>query len=232
MYKTLAEYYDLLVGDEEATLLWVDFVKRHAIGSSILELACGSGAITAKLNDRGYSIMASDISDQMINIAKAKFPNINFFVMDMLDITVKDKVDIVCCFCDSVNYLSDINEVETLIKQVSNILNEKGRFLFDIHSIDRIAEFKEPFIEEGYLGDTPYQWSIVGEENKLYHHFVFWQQDNIVEEYHTQTIFDLTEVLKLLHKYNFTTDVYTDFDYHGVKDGERYCIVAKKGEIR
>ena len=48
IYHDLAEYYDDLVKDEEATLRWADLTEEVLSfpGCSILELACGSAEIS------------------------------------------------------------------------------------------------------------------------------------------------------------------------------------------
>ena len=46
MYGTLAQFYDALVKDEEATQAWVSLIEEYVNGKEVLELACGSGEIT------------------------------------------------------------------------------------------------------------------------------------------------------------------------------------------
>ena len=229
MYNSLANYYDLLVKDPVATEMWVEFVKTHGTGNRILEVACGSGEITNALAELGYQIIATDLSAEMVELAKRKFPNkeIEFQVMDMLNIELDQKVTMACCFCDSINYLNNLTEVERFIHQATTVLEKNGVLLFDMHAIERLEEFSEPFIEEGYLDEVAYQWTIQSEGNRLHHHFAFWQTP-FVEEFHTQTVFSITDILKLLEKYQYQVKVFTDFNQEGIVAGERYCIAARK----
>ena len=74
IYHDLADYYDDLVKDEEATMRWADLTES-VLGKQrkkILELACGSAEISLELSLRGYSVLATDLSQDMLNKAKAK----------------------------------------------------------------------------------------------------------------------------------------------------------------
>ena len=53
MYEKLAEFYDALVKDEEATKAWVDLIESYLPKGKIMELACGSGEITIALAKDG-----------------------------------------------------------------------------------------------------------------------------------------------------------------------------------
>ena len=59
MYNELAKYYDVLVKDDQATQMWVDFFNRHQKGETVLELASGTGEITLVLA-KDYRVDASD----------------------------------------------------------------------------------------------------------------------------------------------------------------------------
>ena len=72
MYGTLAQFYDALVKDEEATQAWVSLIEEYVNGKEVLELACGSGEITIALAKDGYHVTGTDISAEMLQAAKKK----------------------------------------------------------------------------------------------------------------------------------------------------------------
>lgn len=72
IYKTLANYYDALVKDEQATKQWVNWIESFSTPSKCLELACGSGEITALLASHHYDMSALDLSEEMVNRAKKR----------------------------------------------------------------------------------------------------------------------------------------------------------------
>src|SRR5438874_512344 len=48
----------------------------------ILDLGCGTGALTAEIATRGAEVLGVDRSEEMITQAKRKFPELRFEVMD------------------------------------------------------------------------------------------------------------------------------------------------------
>ena len=226
----LAKYYDALVKDEEASKLWLDFTKRHGNGNKVLELAAGTGEITGLLARNGYHVLATDIDENMLekNMAKNMGFDVNFEPLDMRSFSLESIFDTVVCYCDSVNYLSNEIELQSFFRSVYQSLVPNGVFLFDMHTETRLEEFLEPFIEEGYIDTTAYQWSIETEGNRLYHHFFFWEGDTEFEEGFFQTVFPLEKVQLLLEELGFSVMVYTDFVEEKTKEGERYCIIARR----
>ena len=102
MYKDLAKYYDVLVKDDQATQLWVDFFNRHQSGKTVLELASGTGEITLELA-KNYLVDASDISEPMLAEIKAKDNNMlnDIFKLDMTNFNLNKTYDNIICFCDT-----------------------------------------------------------------------------------------------------------------------------------
>ena len=59
----------------------IDLLSPKA-GERILDLGCGSGQLTAKIGESGANAIGIDNSPEMIHDAKAKFPLVEFYVMD------------------------------------------------------------------------------------------------------------------------------------------------------
>lgn len=81
IYDTLAKYYDILVKDDEATRMYVDWIESFEPKKRVLELACGSGEITHQLAQDGYMIDALDLSEEMIAAAEKKIKSIKLLFM-------------------------------------------------------------------------------------------------------------------------------------------------------
>ncbi len=232
MYTILAQYYDRLVEDPIATKQWADYVSVHATGVDFLELACGSAAITIELANRGYQLTASDLSQDMLDYASSKpHPDtLTFIQKNMLDLDGLADYDSILLFCDSINYLSSLEEVDCLFEQVSRHLKAGGAFMFDMHTPARMDEFSDEFIEEGWIDDTAYQWTILSESpDRIYHHFAFYPKDGqLMEETHIQTVFALEALTRLLTKHHFSFIVNSDFDQPADETAEKYFITARK----
>ncbi|MEG0423523.1 MAG: class I SAM-dependent methyltransferase [Erysipelotrichaceae bacterium] len=233
IYQQLALYYDSLVEDPIATQKWVDFTIKHSCGKKVLDMACGSGDFSIELAKHGYELDAFDFSEEMLKQAKAKpdSDKVNFFVMDMNNYQVKKNYDIVTCYCDSLNYLIEDDEIITLFKKVYQCLHTKGTFLFDVHSIDRLDEFKEEFYEEGTVHDLQYEWSIQSDDDQLYQNFIFFdQQAHAQLEQHRQRVYQPSWIKQQLELIGFKVEMFTDFDLKGIQPGEKIFFVGFKEE--
>lgn len=58
-------------------------------GERILDLGCGTGALTAEIAARGAEVMGVDRSEEMIAQARRKFPALQFEVLDAKELRVK-----------------------------------------------------------------------------------------------------------------------------------------------
>ena len=205
LYDTLALYYDELLGDSESLDIWVEKVEKEINGRDILELACGSGELALKLGAKGYNVYATDISQQMIEVAKGKnkIDNVSFSELDMKDFTLDKKFDAILCFCDSFNYFNDLNEVESFIINAKKHLKDDGVLMFDTHHLERLNEFEDEYIEEGSLKDIFYQWTIKSDKlsSRLMEHFAFYFENNTVTESHSQMVFDPKALAELMANY-------------------------------
>ena len=59
----------------------VDLLAPRA-GERILDLGCGTGALTAEIVGRGAQVLGVDQSEEMISQAREKFPALKFEVLD------------------------------------------------------------------------------------------------------------------------------------------------------
>lgn len=231
IYSSLAKFYDALVGNEAATKQWVDFTIHHQQGNNILDMACGSGDIAIALTKCGFKVDACDLSEAMLKHAQSKMGSeaIHFFVMDMSKPCFLKNYDTITCYCDSLNYLIEDNQILNLFQAVYKALNNSGTFLFDIHSLDRIDEFKDEFYEEGTLNDLQYEWSILSDDDLLYQNFIFFDANAHRQmEQHIQRVYNPTWIYQQLVNIGFKVEIYTDFIQAGIQSGEKIFFVAKK----
>ncbi|MFA5792100.1 MAG: glycosyltransferase [Candidatus Paceibacterota bacterium] len=97
-------------------------------GSSVLEIGCGTGEILASVNPAiGVGI---DLSEAMVEIAKKKYPHLNFFQMDAEQILLEDKFEYVI-ISDTLGYFFDIQKV---FSSLHNITDSSTRIIITYHS--------------------------------------------------------------------------------------------------
>lgn len=220
-YSILAKYYDELLQDEESLSIWLKYIEEIKF-NTVLELASGSGIMAKILKEKGYDVIASDISNDMKQVAKTNFDG-DYLLLDMNDYHLNKTFDLVLCICDSINYLY-FEELDNFFKCAYEHLNYGGRLIFDMHSIKRINEFKEQYIEEGYVCNVAYQWTIMSDEfdNVINEHFTFYTKDGMIQEHHTQNVFKIEDVKKIMSKY-FSIRIIEDF----VED-EKVLLIGTK----
>ncbi len=103
---------------------------------SILELNCGTGEDAIKLADLGHLVIATDISKNMIDIAKSKrtSKNLDFKIQDINTIsnqTFQKEFDLIFSNFGGLNCLSKV-ELEAFIKTSQSLLNQNGKLVFII----------------------------------------------------------------------------------------------------
>lgn len=223
-YEYLARYYDYLLGDKEAFNYWLKYIEEKPF-KSCLELASGSGVLAGILKDKGYDIIASDISNEMKEAAKPNFDG-EYQILNMIDFNLDKSFDLILCVCDSINYLYE-EELDTMFKSVYKHLNTNGRFIFDMHNPIRLKEFEEEYIEEGQIDDgTFYQWTINSDvdDKTINEHFTFYKDDGMITEQHTQNVFDVNEVKNKLINAGFDVRIIENF----IEDEKILFIGEKK----
>ena len=72
-YEFLAGCYDELTTDVRYSR-WADYIEKHFARSAlpihtVLDLACGTGSLTAELMGRGYEMICADRSAEMLSVA-------------------------------------------------------------------------------------------------------------------------------------------------------------------
>lgn len=98
-----------------------------APGSFVIDLGCGNGTLTRKLADKGYEVVGIDASEDMITLARAEYPNLQFKVEDALCFNAECKADVI--FSNAVFHWIDKENQEKLIANIANQLCEGGELV-------------------------------------------------------------------------------------------------------
>ncbi|MCD8511097.1 MAG: class I SAM-dependent methyltransferase [Bacillus sp. (in: Bacteria)] len=221
---------------------WLLYTKKHVKdGSTIVDLACGTGTLSMLLYEAGFSVTGIDISQDMLTVAEKKIREkqypIKLFKQDMRKLKGFMNVDAVTIFCDGLNYLLKEEEVKDTFQRVRDILRPGGVFLFDVHSPFKI---KEEFDHQlyGENGEVvSYLWfaSPGQESNSVDHTLTFFikEADDLysrIDEEHSQRTFIITDYVKWLEEMGFDQiEVTADFGRRKPKDtDERYFFKGIK----
>lgn len=235
-YEAFAYYYDSLM-DQEFYEDYIKFINEHVNNyQTVLELGCGTGEIAIRLANQGKNVCATDISQDMLEVAKYKCIDFKADVMlsriDMCDFAVDTKLDLILCLCDSLNYVIDIKDVEQTFINVYRSLDDRGTFIFDVDSMYKMENILNGYNEENDEDDFYFHWFVERLAKGYVKHSVEIidkvENDRVFEE-HLQKTLEVDIYRSLLNKVGFRNiEIYSDFkDFN--EQAERHIFVCKKG---
>lgn len=134
-YNIFSKFYDSVMGDRTKTAEQLrDFIREtNPEAKSVLELACGTGAVLKYLA-KDYKVSGLDLSDGMLAVAKKEVPQAKLYHQSMVSFKVPEKFDAILCVFDSINHLVKFSDWNKLFISAQKHLSENGVFIFDINT--------------------------------------------------------------------------------------------------
>lgn len=246
-YTGFAQVYDELMDDipyEEWGAYLVGLLREYGVRDGlVLDLGCGTGSMTEVLSLAGYDMIGIDNSWDMLSLAmekaRKKELSILYLLQDMRSFELYGTVAAIVSICDSINYITDEDELLAVFRLVNNYLDEGGLFIFDLNTPYKyeeilaenvIAENREDcaFIWENYYDResqiNEYDLSLYIEEEKgLFRRY---------SETHYQKAYALEAIRELLWKagleYVTAYDAFTK--ERPREDSERIYVIAREGK--
>ena len=141
-YDALAASYDGLMADgayrRRAAFLERRLRKSPIPVETVLDLACGTGTIACLLAEKGYAVIATDGSGEMLTQAAAKAAGLErpplFLHQAMPRLRLAQPADAVVSTLDSLNYLTAERDLKETFRRVRRWLKPGGLFLFDVNT--------------------------------------------------------------------------------------------------
>lgn len=225
-YNHFAWYYDSLMDPQFYEDYFHYIQKQVPYFNHGLDLGCGTGTLT----DKFQNIEGIDLSAEMIEIAKQKYPRIHFSVGDMLTFYHPASYDCILCLCDSLNYVLGFEAQCQVLKNCYDNLMVGGTLIFDVHSEKKMNETFLDYCEEEEDDEVYFYWSVKKTGDYEITHVVIIEdlaEDLRMEEKHLQQSFPLSWYLKALSEIGFRQIQYEDV----FQDEQRLVFTAKKGEF-
>jgi SAM-dependent methyltransferase len=211
-YRTFASVYDLFMDNvpyDDWCDLYSNILKEHGITDGILlDLGCGTGAMTRRFAKRGFDMIGVDASAEMLDMARqtpGQIKDILYLQQDMRAFELYGTVAAVVSVCDSMNYILEEEDLLQVFKLVNNYLDPGGLFVFDMttpYQYETVLgenSFCESRDEAAFLWENDFDPEsrineydltlFVREEDERYTRFV---------ETHYQRAWDPDEVIRLL----------------------------------
>jgi SAM-dependent methyltransferase len=141
-YGAYAAVYDLQGQSrwsERMVAFLEDLLPRYDVTPRrVLDLACGTGAAALRFAAQGYAVTGIDGSAPMLAIARQKAADdgaaIGFIQQDMRAFTTPEPVDLLTCFYDSLNYLTDPADLARTFACMCHALTPDGLVVFDMNT--------------------------------------------------------------------------------------------------
>ncbi len=150
-FDTAAKNYDstftnTVIGNAQRELVYRHFLKiiRKKEPKKILEINCGTGQDAVWLAKQNHEIIATDISEKMIEVAKRKnqFNNLTFAVVDANKIQEKyasNSFDLIFSNFGGLNCLSS-TELKSFFENANQIVTSKGELVLVIMAKNTLWE--------------------------------------------------------------------------------------------
>jgi SAM-dependent methyltransferase len=138
-YERLAQVYDAFTAASDYET-WTDHVLALAAahgwrGTTLLDVACGTGKSFMPFVRRGLDVTGCDISPAMLAEAASKAPDVPLIEADMRALPKLGRFDLVICFDDSLNHLVDEDELGSALTSLAANLAPRGLVLFDVNTL-------------------------------------------------------------------------------------------------
>ena len=191
-YDLLATFYDAFI-DEDVYQEYLDLINKYSTPSTLLDIGCGTGNLSIELAKLGYDVVATDLSEEMLNIVdyRAKEENVELEVgiYDMLD-PIDFEFEVVIAAMDVINHLSDLEDVEFGFTNIYNSMTDNAIFIFDVLSVEFIDAF------DGYVeDDEQYHFHWESHKGTEAHSIVHTITVNIEDSKEEVKIYDQTHEL-------------------------------------
>ena len=141
-YTAFAAFYDAMMHDVDydawaqrlAQLIGKSFSCNQE--TTIADCACGTGAISIRLAEKGYTVTGIDLSADMLmqarNNAMQQGIRMPFIQQDIANLAVHKPVKVINCSCDGVNYLTSRERMLRFFQSAHAALQPDGILLFDV----------------------------------------------------------------------------------------------------
>ena len=241
-YRDFSYYYDRLTTDIDYQM-WSNYIieiinRKNLKSKRVLEMACGTGNISINMAKLGFKVTAADFSSDMLSVAYSKAldndVSIKFLCQDMANMMINEKFGVMLCLCDSINYLTDDNQIISLFNWAYDHIEDDGILIFDINSPYKLRNiignntftYNEDdivYIWDNYLNDDTVDFyiSFFVKEGELYRRF---------DEIHTERIYKIDQLTQMLRHAGFSNiEIYDGFTFNSPSiKSERINFIVQK----
>ncbi len=254
-YTSFAQVYDEYMEDVPYEL-WRDqllsVLKKHQIEGGIgAELGCGTGNMTRLMAKAGFDMIGIDASYDMLDEAREKQAEadedspekgILYLCQDMRSFELYGTVNVIYAVCDTMNYVTEPEDIKQVIALCDNYLDPKGLFIFDLRTDAFYRSIGSSTIVD-HRDDGSFIWEneYDSEERLNTYNMTFYIEDEDnpgyyerFEEVHTTRAHDPEMIKEMILAQGMELAAVVDADTLGepTEDSLRLYVVAKECKKR
>ena len=130
-FKDFAAYYDELYvkpeqyKEEAQQVLVFSQLYQQSGGKTLLDVACGTGGHITYLQDH-FQVSGIDLSEDMLSIARKKFPKLPFYHGNMIGFSLDTHFDIIICMYGSIGFVKTYSNLKLTLTNMARHLLPGG----------------------------------------------------------------------------------------------------------
>lgn len=125
-----------------------EFLELLPTNGKILDVGCGNGVDSINVKNKGFDVVGVDMSDKMLDIARSKYPGIDFRLGDMRKLDFdEDEFDGIIASCSLIHIPK--KDVPKTLEQFATFLKQGGVIYIQLQS----GKSEELFIDEPFKPD-------------------------------------------------------------------------------
>ena len=190
-FETIADYYDALYVNEKEYSSEAAAVKKlltkHGAPeqADLLVLACGTGGHIPYFKD-DYRVSGLDLSEDMLALARKKFPDLRFHSGNLIDFTLEKDFDAIICLYGSIGFVKTIDNLRASMNRIAAHLRPDGLALITpwstaedfkdilvVDAVDRpdwkIARMEQVRLKEPKMIEVTFH-HLLGKDNDVTYH--------------------------------------------------------------
>jgi SAM-dependent methyltransferase len=123
------------------------------LGETVLDVCCGSGHVAGEVAKRGYRVVGVDQSAALIASARARLPDLKFYVQDVRRLVLRERFRAAYSTFDALNHLLTLEDLREAFQAIHGVLLPGALFVFDMN------------LEEAYFADSRAWTAMVADKN-------------------------------------------------------------------
>jgi ubiquinone/menaquinone biosynthesis C-methylase UbiE len=136
MYAESATYYDAIYSSRYDFAAGAGVIRevvnrcKQFEGSTLLDVACGTGAYLVHFRDH-FTVEGLDSSSEMLAIARAKLPEVRLHEANMIDFNLGRRFDVIVCLGSSIGYVKSAANLRRTLSTFARHLEPGGVVLVE-----------------------------------------------------------------------------------------------------